>query len=251
MESGTFGRTGWSSRCLTEGSPLQWFFRCLLRSPAVLNIAWHLLQLVVVGGDGVGFDVVKLFCIGSVVTVQVFLGWVLFAGELDFNDLVVDRHIIVGFEVFGLEVFRLVFFWHGVPGIVAFVPGISGLFVVEIFEIGLGVEGLVVGLFVVVHLVVFGLVVLFWFVALGFLVVLVSIDWLPVIKLVVAGFFVVGLFVVRFAVSELIVLGVVVAGITVVRLNAVGLVVVVFVSELLDIVDALSSGSCIELERLK
>ena len=183
MESGTFGRTGWSSRCLTEGSPLQRFFRCLLRSPAVLNIAWHLLQLVVVGGDGVGFDVV-------------------------------DRHIIVGFEVFGLEVFRLVFFWHGVPGIVAFVPGISGLFVVVIFEIGLGVEGLVVGLFAVVHLVggdVLGLVVLFWFVALGLLVVLVSIDWLPVIKLVV----------------------------------------VVFVSELLDIVDALSSGACIELERLK
>ena len=199
---------------MTEDSPLQWFFRCLLRSPAVLNIAWHLLQLVVVGGDGVGFDVVKLFCIGSVVTVQVFLGWVLFAGELDFNDLVVDRHIIVGFEVFGLEVFRLLFFCHGVPGIVAFVPGISGLFVVEIFEIGLGVEGLVVGLFVVVHLVggvVLGLVVLFWFVALGLLVVLVSIVWLPVIKLVV----------------------------------------IVFVSELLDIVDALSSGSCIELERLK
>ena len=171
------------------------------------------MQLVVVGGNGVGFDVVKLFFIGSVVTVQVFLGWVFFAGELDFNDLVVDRHIIVGFEVFGLEVFRLVFFWHGVPGIVAFVPGISGLFVVEIFEIVLGVEGLVVGLFVVVHIiggVVLGLVVLFWFVALGLLVVLVSIDWLPVIKLVV-----------------------------------------VFVSELLDIVDALSSGSCIELERLK
>ena len=192
---------------------MQWFFRCLLRSPAVLNIAWHLLQLVVVGGDGVGFDVVKLFFIGSIVTVQVFVGS-FFAGELNFNDLVVDRHIIVGLDVFGLEVFRLVFFWHGVPGIVAFVPGISGLFVVELFEIGLGVEGLVVGLFVVVHLVggvVLGLVVLFWFVALGLLVVLVSIVWLPVIKLVV----------------------------------------IVFVSELLDIVDALSSVSCIELERLK
>jgi len=135
MESGEVGRTvsEWST------SSLQRVFSCLLRSPAVLNSASHLLQLLVVDGKEVVVELLFAEVFESELKIlDKLVAAMLFLIEITIVELVVGVELVV---VPGVAVLELAAVWPAFLGVDALGLVVIGHVVV--------VKLLVAGLFVV------------------------------------------------------------------------------------------------------